>query len=407
MSPELHGWDIHAVWLGTGGADVIEVRFGGVGAGWARSRVWGGQRRRVWGGQRRRAWDGQRRRIWGILSGSCSSCLGPGSGGGLIGWQQGSAHGSARDERQHPHQTRRTGADRVLLAADAAGYAGRLPVRLRHVQHRLRAELRPLPPPGPRPGLPGLRGLAGCGRRSDPGRAGRGPVRPQAAADHRRRHLRGRLDPVRRHLACLGPAHRAHADRGGHRRGLGHRHRLHRRVRAEEPARVADHAPAVDDHGRHSGRLHRGADHLRRLAGQRGLVRLAAGARPGRRAGPDRAGDALPYAGITAVAAAARQVRRGAQGHGHARRAGRQRGRRPARRGGGGTGRGRQPRVAAPGLDPRGAAGTGRGQRFLHLPADHRDQRAVVLRPAPARADLRRRRTPRWSTPPWPAWRSP
>src|SRR5689334_25152162 len=27
----------------------------------------------------------------------------------------------------------------------------------------------------------------------------------------------------------------------------------------------------------------------------------------------------------------------------------------------------------------------------LHLPADHRDQRAVVLRPAPARADLRRR----------------
>ena len=51
----------------------------------------------------------------------------------------------------------------------------------------------------------------------------------------------------------------------GHRRGLGDRHRLHRRVRAEEPARVAEHAPAVDDHGRHPGRLHRGADHLRRL----------------------------------------------------------------------------------------------------------------------------------------------
>ena len=244
---------------------------------------------------------------------------------------------------------------------------------------------------GPGPGLPGLRGLAGRGRRSDPGRAGRGPVRPQAAADHRRRHLRGRLDPVRRHLACLGPAHRAHADRGGHRRGLGHRHRLHRRVRAEGPARVADHAPAVDDHGRHPGRLHRGADHLRPLAGQRGLVWLAAGARPGRRAGPDRAGDALPHAGVTAVAAAARQVRRGAQGHGHARRAGRQRGRCPARRGGGGTGRGRQPRVAAPGLDARGAAGAGRGQRVLHLPADHRDQRAVVLRAAPARAVLLRR----------------
>ena len=42
------------------------------------------------------------------------------------------------------------------------------------------------------------------------------------------------------------------------------------------------------------------------LAGQRGLLRLAAGARPGRRAGPDRAGDALPHAGVTAVAAAAR-----------------------------------------------------------------------------------------------------
>ena len=62
-----------------------------------------------------------------------------------------------------------------------------------------------------------------------------------------------------------------------------------------------------------------------------------------------------------------------------------------ARRGGGGTGRGQQPRVAAPGLDARGAAGADRGQRVLHLPADHRDQRAAVLRPAPARAVLLRR----------------
>jgi len=194
----------------------------------------------------------------------------PGKWGGVIRWQQGSApHGSARGKRpqQHSHQARSTGADEVLVAAHTAGHAGRVPLRLRHVEYRIGAELRPLPPEGPGPGLPGLRGVAGRGRRGDPSRSIGGPVRPQGAAGHRRRHLRGRLDPVRGHLAHLGPAHRADADRDSHRRGLGHRDRLHRRVRAEEPARVADHAAAVDDHGRHPDRLPGGAVHLRPLAG--------------------------------------------------------------------------------------------------------------------------------------------
>src|SRR5437764_7576472 len=107
-------------------------------------------------------------------------------------------HGSARREQpqQHSHQARSTGADEVLLAAHAAGHAGRVPVRLRHVEHRIGAELRPLPPEGPGPGLPGLRGVARRGRRGDPSRSIGGPVRPQGAAGHRRRHLRGRLDPA-------------------------------------------------------------------------------------------------------------------------------------------------------------------------------------------------------------------
>ena len=140
----------------------------------------------------------------GILAGACSSSSGPGRGADLTGWQQGSAHGSARDERQYPHQTRPTGADQVLLAAHPAGHAGRIPVRLRHVEHRLGAELRAVSPAGPGSGLPGLRGLARRGGGRDPGRTARGPVRPQGVAGHRRGNLRGRLDPVRPSAATPG-----------------------------------------------------------------------------------------------------------------------------------------------------------------------------------------------------------
>src|SRR6185369_8444667 len=72
----------------------------------------------------------------------------PGKWGGVIRWQQGSApHGSARGKRpqQHSHQARSTGADEVLVAAHTAGHAGRVPLRLRHVEYRIGAELRPLP----------------------------------------------------------------------------------------------------------------------------------------------------------------------------------------------------------------------------------------------------------------------
>ena len=84
----------------------------------------------------------------------------------------------------------------------------------------------------------------------------------------------------------------------------------------KEPARVADDAAAVDDHDRHPGLRHRRADHLRRLPGQRGHGRLAAGPRPGRRTGAGRAGAADPDARVAAVAAAARPLRGRAQGDG-------------------------------------------------------------------------------------------
>ena len=85
-----------------------------------------------------------------------------------------------------------TGSPQLLLAAHAAGDAGRVPVRLRHLQHRLGAELRPLQPARPGAGVPGLRGLARRGGGRDPGRPGLGPLRPQAAADPGRGHLRRR-----------------------------------------------------------------------------------------------------------------------------------------------------------------------------------------------------------------------
>ena len=179
-------------------------------------------------------------------------------------------------------------------------------------------------------------------------------------------------------------------DRAGHRRGLRDRHRLHRRVRAEGPARVADHAAAVDDHGRHPHLLHRRADHLQRVPGQRGLGRLAAGARPGRRPGPDRAGAAYPDAGVAPVAAAARPLRRRAQGawpHSARGRSARTTSGAPRRSWSGSKA---EAASSGAGPGPRGAPGAGRGLRVLHLPADHRHQRAAVLRAAPARADLLR-----------------
>lgn len=51
---------------------------------------------------------------------------------------------------------------------------------------------------------------------------------------------------------------------------------LRPRVRAQEPARVAGHAPALDDHRRHPGRLHRRPDHLQRVPGHCGQHGLAA-----------------------------------------------------------------------------------------------------------------------------------
>src|SRR5215472_15539130 len=55
-----------------------------------------------------------------------------------------------------------------------------------------------------------------------------------------------------------------------------------------------------------------------------------------------------------------------------------------------------QPGGPAPGLDAGGAPRAGSGVGVLHPPADHRDQRAAVLRAEPARAHLlRRARQPR------------
>ena len=80
-----------------------------------------------------------------------------------------------------------------------------------------------------------------------------------------------------------GAAVRAHPDRAGDRRRLRDRHLLHRRVRAPESARPAQHHPAVDDHGGDPDRLHRGRDHSQGGSAQRRQRRLAADPRPGRR----------------------------------------------------------------------------------------------------------------------------
>ena len=140
--------------------------------------------------------------------------------------------------------------------------------------------------------LSGLRGLARRGGGRDPGRPGLGPLRAQGAADPGRGHLRRRRDHVGRHAERRGAAHRADAIGMAIGADLEGRHRLHRRVCAEGQARVADHAAAGDDHGRDPRLLHRRADHLQRIPGQRGHGRLAAGPGPGRGPGPDRAGAA-------------------------------------------------------------------------------------------------------------------
>src|SRR5262244_2168833 len=140
------------------------------------------------------------------------------------------------------------------------------------------------------------------------------PVRPQETADRGRGPLRRRGDLVGRRPGRRGAAVRPDADRAGDRGGLGDRHRLHRRVRAEGPARVADDAAAVDDHRRDPHLIHRGAGHLQRVPGQRRLVRVAAGPGPGGGARPDRAGAAHPDARIAPLAAPARPLRPGPQG---------------------------------------------------------------------------------------------
>ena len=107
---------------------------------------------------------------------------------------------------------------------------------------------------GPGPGLPGVRRVARRGRGRAAGRADIGPFRPQAAAGHRRGHLR----------------HRRHLVRGDAGRGvlliartliglaIGADSAIATAYIAEyapkEQARVAGHAAAVDDHGRHPGR---------------------------------------------------------------------------------------------------------------------------------------------------------
>jgi hypothetical protein len=247
---------------------------------------------------------------------------------------KGAPDGPARDEReQRPHHPGRPDSHRFLLAAHPAGDAGRVPVRVRHLQHRFRAELRTVQPARAGAGLPGLGGLAGRGRRSDPGRPDLGSFRPQEAAGRGRGHLRPRRDLVRGDAGRRRAAHRADADRAGHRRGLRHRDRLHRRVRAEEPARIAEPAAAVDDHRRDPDLLHRRADHLQRLPRQRGYGRLATGPRPRRRPGAGRAGAAHPDAGIAPVAAPARALRGRAEGDGRARHRGQHGGRPPRRPG--------------------------------------------------------------------------
>ena len=59
------------------------------------------------------------------------------------------------------------------------------------------------------------------------------------------------------------------------------------------------------------------------------------------------------------------------------------------RRGGHRAGGRREQAAASRGLDTGRAPGAGRGVPLLRLPADHRHQRAAVLRAAPARADIR------------------
>ena len=98
-----------------------------------------------------------------------------------------------------------------------------------------------------------------------------------------------------------------HAHRAGDRRGLRDRHRVYRRVRAAQPARPAQHHPAVDDHRGHPGLLPDRAGHPQGSAGFGGRPGLAAHSRHrgDSRAGRRRA--AGPDAGVAPVADAQRR----------------------------------------------------------------------------------------------------
>ena len=173
-----------------------------------------------------------------------------------------------RNVHRGPHQrarpAQRERPDRLHLAVDPAGHPRRLPVRLRHVQHRLGAGLHPVPAQLLRDRLSGGRRLARRRRRRAAGRPGDRPAGPQEGAGDRRADLRGRRVAVRVHVARQRPDDRAHADRYRDRCRLGDRDRLHLRVRPEEAARLAGDAAAVDDHRRHPVRVPRRAAHPRR-----------------------------------------------------------------------------------------------------------------------------------------------
>ena len=153
-------------------------------------------------------------------------------------------------------------------------------------------------------------------------------------------------------------------------------------------ARPAEHHPAVDDHGRDPRLLPRGPARAQGEPGRRRQLRLAADPRPWSGPGDPRRRAAVPDAGIAALADAARALRRHQQGVRPAGDEGvRRRSAAGGRRAGPAAGR------AAP-QDPvdRGRPpGPDHRLRVLHLPADHRHQRAVLLRPAGAVDVLRQR----------------
>ena len=279
-----------------------------------------------------------------------TSSLGGNEGLAAVSDSKGAWYGTAHSIRreQRAHRAGRSEIHRLLVPADPAGHAGRVLVRLRHLQHRVGPELCALQPEGAGRGLPGVGCLARCGGRRDPGRAHSRPLRPEGPAHRGRRHLRGRLHPVRGDARRRHPAGRPHPDRPGHRGRLGHRHRLHRRVRPQGPARRPVAAAAVDDHGRHPGRLPHRLAHLRPLAQFRRLGRLAADPRPRCGPRPARPGPAHHDAGVAALVAAARQVRSASLRPEHPRGQGRQRRGHPGCRPDHRKGRGRRQQGAAP-----------------------------------------------------------